>query len=144
MNKVDPIVCEFSGIAPEIRTQVVLSVTGAASCQPVRCEAVWDTGSFTTVISPAVAKALGLYPLGRRPIHTANGTYWANLYSLDVMLPNGMLVQGVAVSESDLKVCDVLIGMNIISMGDMKITNRTNTKFVFRIPSEGDTPLVGS
>ena len=57
MNRGDPIVCEFSGIVPEIRTQVVLC-----------------------------------------PIHTANGTYWANLYSLDVMLPNGMLVQGVAVS----------------------------------------------
>ena len=48
------------------------------------------------------------------------------------------------VSESDLKVCDALIGMDIISMGDMKITNKPTTKFIFRIPAEGDTPLVAS
>ena len=34
------------------------------------------------------------------------------------------------------------IGMDIISMGDMKVTNKPTTKFIFRIPSEGDTPLV--
>jgi hypothetical protein len=32
--------------------------------------------------------------------------------------------------------------MDIISMGDMKITNKPTTKFMFRIPAEGDTPLV--
>lgn len=29
-------------------------------------------------------------------------------------------------------------------MGDMKITNKPTTKFIFRIPAEGDTPLVAS
>ena len=60
-----------------------------------------------------------------------------------MMLPNKLVIRGVEVSESDLKVCDALIGMDIISMGDIKITNRT-TKFIFRIPAEGDTPFVAS
>ena len=29
-----------------------------------------------------------------------------------------------------------------INAGDMKITNKPTTKFMFRIPAEGDTPLV--
>lgn len=68
----------------------------------------------------------------------------AYAYVVDVMLPNKLVIRGVEVSESDLKVCDALIGMDIISMGDMKITNKPTTKFMFRIPAEGDTPLAAS
>ena len=60
----------------------------------------------------------------------------------DIMLPNKLVIRGVEVSESDLKVCDALIGMDVISLGDMKVTNKPTTKFIFRIPAEGDTPLV--
>ena len=94
------------------------------------------------MISPRVAAELGLMPVGVKPIQTANGTYEAYAYVVDVMLPNKLVIRGVEVSESDLKVCDALIGMDIISMGDMKITNMPTTKFIFRIPAEGDTPLV--
>ena len=52
------------------------------------------------------------------------------------------IIRGVEVSESNLKVCDALIGMDVISLGDMKVTNKPTTKFIFRIPAEGDTPLV--
>lgn len=84
-------------------------------------------------------------PVGVKPIQTANGTYEAYAYVVDVMLPNKLVIRGVEVSESDLKVCDALIGMDIISMGDMKkITNKPTTKFMFRIPAEGDTPLTAS
>ena len=81
-------------------------------------------------------------PVGVKPIQTANGTYEAYAYVVDVMLPNKLVIRGVEVSESDLKVYDALIGMDIISMGDMKITNKPTTKVIFRIPAEGDTPLV--
>jgi len=144
LTPVAPIVCDFDRIVPEIRTKLVVSASkfiGGKGVEPVVCEAVWDTGSFTTVISPAVAKALSLVPMGRSPVHTANGSYLANVYSVDVMLPNGVLVQGVAVSEAELKVCDALIGMDVISMGDFLVTNKDRTRFAFRVPSEGTSPI---
>jgi len=57
------------------------------------------------------------------------------------MLPNGVLVQGVAASEAELKVCDALIGMDVISMGDFLVTNKDRTRFAFRVPSEGTSPI---
>lgn len=143
MTAVAPITCDFGRIVPEIRTRFVVSasrlITGSDK-EPVVCEAVWDTGSFTTVISPSVVKALELVPMGKSVVHTANGAYLANRYSVDVMLPNGMLIQGVAVSEAALEVCDALVGMDIISMGDFLVTNKGSTRFAFRVPSEGASP----
>jgi len=144
LTPVAPIVCDFDRIVPEIRTKLVVSASKfvvAQDVEPVVCEAVWDTGSFTTVISPAVSKALSLVPMGMSPVHTANGSYLANVYSVDVMLPNGVLVQGVAASEAELKVCDALIGMDVISMGDFLVTNKDRTRFAFRVPSEGTSPI---
>lgn len=143
MKAVDPIVCDFGRIVSEIRTRFVVSASrliAGADKEPVVCEAVWDTGSFTTVISPSVVKELELVPLGKSPVHTANGTYLANRYSVDVMLPNGMVIQGVVVSEAELEVCDALVGMDIIAMGDFLVTNKERTRFAFRVPSEGLSP----
>ena len=44
---------------------------------------------------------------------------------------------GLKVSTGDLMVCDMLIGMDVIRHGDLLITNKDNTEFSFRIPSEG-------
>ena len=109
----------------------------AGSKTPVVVKAIWDTGAYGSVISPKVARELGLIPVGVKPIETANGTYEAYAYVVDMMLPNKLVIRGVEVSESDLKVCDALIGMDVISMGDMKVTNKPTTKFIFRIPAEG-------
>ena len=57
------------------------------------------------------------------------------------MLPNGMAIQGVAVSEAELEVCDALIGMDIIALGDLLVTNKEHTKFAFRVSSEGSSPI---
>ena len=144
MKTVDPIVCDYDRIVSEIRTKFVVSASkliAGDGREPIVCEAVWDTGSFTTVITPAVVKALGLLPMGKSPVHTANGTYLANRYSVDVMLPNGMVIQGVAVSEAELEVCDALIGMDIIALGDFLVTNKEHTKFAFRVPSDGSSPI---
>ena len=84
---------------------------------------------------------MNLPALGKKPVHTANGMYLANVYSVDIMLPNKLVVSGVEVTDSDLKLCDALIGMDVIALGDMKVSNKGNTKFTFRIPAEGDTPM---
>ena len=143
--KVEPVVESYDKVVRDIQSNLVVVGSGeriSGNRTPVVVKAIWDTGAYGSVISPRVAEELGLMPVGVKPIQTANGTYEAYAYVVDVMLPNKLVIRGVEVSESDLKVCDALIGMDIISMGDMKITNKPTTKFMFRIPAEGDTPLV--
>ena len=144
---IEPVVERYDKIVRDIQSDLVVVGSGermAGSKTPVVVKAIWDTGAYGSVISPKVAQELGLIPVGVKPIQTANGTYEAYAYVVDMMLPNKLVIRGVEVSESDLKVCDALIGMDIISMGDMKVTNRPTTKFIFRIPAEGDTPLVAN
>ncbi len=143
--KVEPVVERFDKIVRDIQSNLVIVGSGErimGNKTPVVVKAIWDTGAYGSVISPKVAEELGLIPVGVKPIQTANGIYEAYAYVVDAMLPNKLVIRGVEVSESDLKVCDALIGMDIISMGDMKVTNKPTTKFIFRIPAEGDTPLV--
>ena len=143
--KIEPVVENYDKVVRDIQSNLVVVGSGeriSGNRTPVVVKAIWDTGAYGSVISPRVADELGLMPVGVKPIQTANGTYEAYAYVVDVMLPNKLVIRGVEVSESDLKVCDALIGMDIISMGDMKITNKPTTKFIFRIPAEGDTPLV--
>ena len=144
--KIEPVVEIYDKVVRDIQSNLVVVGSGeriSGNRTPVVVKAIWDTGAYGSVISPRVAEELGLMPVGVKPIQTANGTYEAYAYVVDMMLPNKLVIRGVEVSESDLKVCDALIGMDIISMGDMKITNKPTTKFMFRIPAEGDTPLVG-
>ena len=145
--KIEPVVESYDKVVRDIQSNLVVVGSGeriSGNRTPVVVKAIWDTGAYGSVISPRVAEELGLMPVGVKPIQTANGTYEAYAYVVDVMLPKKLVIRGVEVSESDLKVCDALIGMDIISMGDMKITNEPTTKFIFRIPAEGDTPLVAS
>ena len=145
--KIEPVVECYDKVVRDIQSNLVVVGSGeriSGNRTPVVVKAIWDTGAYGSVISPRVAEELGLMPVGVKPIQTANGTYEAYAYVVDVMLPNKLVIRGVEVSESDLKVCDALIGMDIISMGDMKITNKPTTKFIFRIPAEGDTPLLAS
>ena len=142
--KIEPVVESYDKVVREVRSDLVVIGSGerlGGNKTPVVIKAIWDTGAYGSVISPKVAQTLGLTPVGVKPIQTANGAYDAYAYVVDVMLPNKLVIRGVEVSESDLKVCDALIGMDIISLGDMKVTNNPTTKFVFRIPSEGDSAL---
>lgn len=135
---------EHEGVALEIRTNIVVSSTFpliGSSGKAVSCEALWDTGANGTVVSERIASELGLEPVGMVTVQTANGLYETPIYAIDVMLPNNVLVKGIRATESVLQVCDALIGMDIITLGDMLITNAPNTMFEFRLPSEGAPPL---
>lgn len=107
----------------------------------LRCNAMWDTGALYTVVSRRVVEKLALAPIDRGVAYTVQGSYDASIYLLDLMLPNRMLVKALRVSEGDFDDCDVLIGMDVIRLGDLSVTNFQNTVFTFRIPSEGTPPV---
>ena len=107
----------------------------------LRCNAMWDTGALYTVVSRRVVEKLALAPIDRGVAYTVQGSYEASVYLLDLMLPNRMLVKALRVSEGDFDDCDILIGMDVIRLGDFNVTNLHNTVFSFRIPSEGSKPM---
>lgn len=102
-------------------------------------QAIWDTGATNTAISHNLVGQLGLIPIGVVTAQDANNSYQSNTYMVDIGLPNGILIADVRVTEAaNLGNYDLLIGMDIITLGDFAITNGLgNTWFSFRVPPDG-------
>lgn len=102
----------------------------------VEVSAVWDTGAMATVICQRIANELGLIPITKRKVCTANSTRIANVYMVDILLPNRVYISSVEVTDMpDTLDCDMLIGMDIFRFGDASITNANKkTVFSFRVP----------
>lgn len=111
---------------------------------PKMWSAIWDTGAMKSCITKRIAEDLSLIPIGRTTLGTANGSTVADTYFVDIGLPNGVMVPKVLVNCADLgEGLDVLIGMDIISLGDFSITNLNGrTTFSFRIPSVTEVDFV--
>jgi hypothetical protein len=102
--------------------------------------ALWDTGASATVISDTLAADLGLAPTGMVRITHAGGASTHHTYIVNVFLPNHVEILGVEVSEAPLSGFDMLIGMDIITLGDFAFTNKDGRScFSFRMPSLADT-----
>jgi len=141
---IDPVDISYDSVRREIRTRVTLfpvAPFASGPTAPVVCEGIWDTGAMSSSISERAARELDLTPVGCMEVETANGRRETPVYKVDVLLPNGMCIKGLCVTESDITACDVLIGMDIISMGDFLVTNNSHTRFAFRVPSEGSSPI---
>lgn len=109
------------------------------------CIAIWDTGATGTVVTKQVADELGLKPIGITEVYHAQGKGLTNEYLVNVALLNGVVIPGVRVTEGILAGCDVLIGMDIIAMGDFAVTNANSnggTTFSFCIPSVAEIDFV--
>ena len=99
--------------------------------------AIWDTGATNTVITKKVAVDCGLLPISMCRVETAGGAIDSSVFLVNLRLPQGVGVQHLRVTEAILNgAADVLIGMDIIGMGDFAITNKDGkTVCSYRIPS---------
>jgi len=107
--------------------------------------AIWDTGATHSAITKKVVDDLKLQPTGVRETRHAGGKSSNNTYLVNIALPNKVMVPYVRVTEvqlipddnvSDDEQPQLLIGMDIISLGDFAVTNANDkTTFSFRIPS---------
>ena len=108
---------------------------------PSICEttALWDTGASASVITAATVSALGLVPISRVMVNHAGGSSEQNVYLVDVVLPNKLWVNAVRVTEcaDTTGHFGVLIGMDIIGLGDFAVSNfEGKTTVTFRVPSK--------
>lgn len=107
--------------------------------------AIWDTGATHSAITKKVVDDLKLQPTGVRETRHAGGKSSNNTYLVNIVLPNRVMVPHVRVTEvqlipddnvSDNEQPQLLIGMDIIGLGDFAVTNANGkTIFSFRIPS---------
>ena len=98
--------------------------------------ALVDTGSTGSCISRRFAAEAQLKAFKRNKIRGFHGISIVPVYSVDVLLPNGILLSNMDVAEfQSNNNFDFIIGMNILRMGDMALTNaKGDMVFSFRIP----------
>jgi len=116
--------------------------------------AIWDTGATHSAITKRVVDDLRLKPTGARETRHAGGKSINNTYLVNITLPNGVMIGQVRVTEVNLipddntaddKQPQVLIGMDIIGLGDFAVTNANNkTTLSFQIPSVEEIDFVPS
>lgn len=106
---------------------------------------LWDTGATNSVITKSVAKSMSLSPIDRVRVQHAGGITEENVYLISVHLPNNIAIAAVRVTECEDNQghFGIIIGMDIIGLGDFAISNfKGNTTFTFRIPSVEDIDFV--
>ena len=74
------------------------------------------------------AQKLGLVAIDHASVETANGKCEAPIYLVDFTLPERNRVKRIKVMGTNLNICDALIGMDIITLGDLLVTNAPNTR----------------
>lgn len=138
-----------TGIVRILSTDVAIAIPGTIRKNTAKAKiykAVWDTGATSTCITPKVVKEIGLKPSGKTHINGADGKIKKAVatYKIDMILTQKTLVQGINAAELvNLKSCDILIGMDVITLGDFSITNeKRKTIFSFRTPSIKDVDFV--
>lgn len=97
--------------------------------------ALWDTGATQSGVSKQIANILNLKIEGHMPMHHAMGLDVVPVHHVNLQIPLGYLT-GVEVSQGDFGKFDVIIGMDIMTMGKLTLENKQNgyTEFTFVYP----------
>lgn len=99
-------------------------------------QALWDTGATNSVITQRVVDACGLKPFTMTLVHGVHGQGMSEVYLANIRLPNGVQFAQFRVTKGTMANADVLIGMDIITLGDFAVTNQGGlTVFTFCVPS---------
>ncbi len=140
VKRVNVLITKVGVTAPLLREEIE-----AQRPKPNEYVAIWDTGATHSSITKKVADELGLKPTGIVEVGYGNGVAQTNTYLVNILLPNNVTVGQVRVTEVKLKQDtntpeqhrpQLLIGMDIIGMGDFAITSGAgNTILTFRTPS---------
>lgn len=121
-----------------LKTPVKISNT-INGCE-IKSLAIWDTGATNSVITKSAAQQLGLKAVSMAYVNGVHGGKFVNVYQVTITLNNENISITTRVTEceelSATKDTALLIGMNIINMGDLCISNfEGKTVMTFRVPS---------
>jgi hypothetical protein len=100
--------------------------------------AIWDTGTTISAITPELKEELGLIAIDSTEISGVNSNEKSDIVLISLRLPNKIIIPEVMVAVCDLNSpgIDVIIGMDIMRLGDFAIANgKGKTLFSFSMPS---------
>jgi hypothetical protein len=105
-------------------------------CQQADVRALWDTGATGSSISRGLARHLGLKTVDMCHVSGVSGVQLSPVYLVDILLPSNVAINNVRVTEFlDNGNFEILIGMEIITIGDFAISNKDRKTIVsFRTP----------
>lgn len=132
----------YNGITNRIKSDAFVSKPESSG--KVKLKALWDTGATQCVISEKYAQTIGLSKVGEATMNHAGGFSKVNVYIADIELLNKVVVKDVKLlSTQSINDFDMIIGMNVITLGDFCITNKDKKTVVsFRYPSESKIDFV--
>ncbi len=94
-------------------------------------KAIWDTGATHTAISPHLVSSLKLPVVSMTQVRGVHGTQEVSRHIINLVLPNKVTVEKTLVSQLDIGNADILIGMDIIGMGDFTVCKGQFFSFAF-------------
>ena len=115
-----------------------ITVSNTRTNVKLEIKAVIDTGATISSISSSTAKALNLPVIDKIFTQTAGGIVTANKHIVNISFTDKIKFNNFIVCDfiGNDKV-DMLIGMDIITLGDTAITNDNgSTVFSFRMPHD--------
>lgn len=133
------IISVFTEKYNSIQKKLINSAVVEYSEKFIPVKAQWDTGATGTCISKELVEKLNLIPTGMVNVHTPSGIGIMNKYMINLILNNEVRIMHLPVMDSEIgkQGIDVLIGMDIINLGDFAVSNyKGKTQFSFRIPSQ--------
>ena len=93
--------------------------------------AMWDTGASVTLISERVASELGLVVTGTTIISGYDGKKRkANTYRIDLKFTDDLHVCFIEAVETPSPFFDLLIGMDVISQGNLHVDSKVTPPIV--------------
>jgi len=135
---------KYNGKVPALITNVGVSLpfnpgNNEVAQPPIQCKAIWDTGATNSVITEEAAKKLGLKPVSKINVIGVHGAEIKNAYLVNIYLPNNVGICYARVTEckqlSGTDDLGMLIGMDVIGIGDFVVTNDKTTVLSYRCPS---------
>lgn len=108
----------------------------------VHVPALWDTGATNSCVSKEVIEKLDLKSIGKCEVKTPSGSSIADRFLVNINLPNDVLIENVLVNSSEIgkQGLGLIIGMDIIGLGDFSVSNANEkTTFSFRMPAQYET-----
>jgi len=128
---------EYTHIMKEIKAPVSICHSGNFNEEKcIKIDALWDTGATHSVLSPKIAQDLVLSPVDNLYVGGINIEISSDVVIVTITLPNGMTLPDRRFYVCNIPGVEVIIGMDIISMGDFNISNADGkTLFSFVIPT---------
>jgi hypothetical protein len=102
----------------------------------VSANALWDTGATMSAITPEIQNKLKVAPVDKKTIAGIHSIKEVDVVLITIELPNRVIKQTIKAAVCDMASnSEMLIGMDIISLGDFALSNGNDqTLFSFAVP----------